>query len=305
MKYIQLILFICCTYSSAWAQANVMVSPNEVRYMVTFEPSTALYTAWVVPNYDTPNANNPETEDRGATAQFSLNVPADFVLTEVRDLKGSWDKTPYKLLAPEGFVSPEKRAYYVIGKSPQETNYGPFAKGEPIALFTFKGQGGNPQQVQVLANEDPFVQFAESKMALNLRSSFYTRSGQRAVMSARPLEQMAGVVKLTDVLKQKQMQLGAVASLIQEKDDLATLSLQAYPNPTTDVIELKYFSAADQPGVKFDLIDSQGITKQSQSLNAKAGFNNTRFVVASLPAGMYVVQSLIQGQRVAKKIVKQ
>ncbi len=305
MKNTVFILLLCLGGSLAWAQHNVMISSSEVRYMVTFEPTTSQYTAWIVPGYNTPNANNPDSEDRGATAQFSLKVPLDFTLTELRDLRGNWDKSPYKLMTPDGFTAPAseaKSAYYVIGKTPQETIYGPFAKGEPIALFTFKGQSGNPKQVQALATNDPFVTFAETKMALHIRSSFYTRSGQRASMTAHPLEQMNGVITLDEVLKQKQTQLGLQST--DPNEDIATLSLQAYPNPATDVIDIKYFSATDQPDMKLDLIDTQGIAKQSNSLTAKAGFNTSRFVVSDLPAGVYFVRGLVQGQPITKKIVK-
>ncbi|MBD2705336.1 T9SS type A sorting domain-containing protein [Spirosoma sp. BT702] len=302
MKYISL-LFIWLSATLTWAQSNVMVSNSDVRFMVTHDPATGLFTAWIVPGYDTPNANNPESEDRGATAQFSLKVPASFVLTDIRDLKGSWEKSPYKLVAPEGFTGDSGWAYYIIGKSPSETNYGTFTKGEPVALFTFKGKGGSSEQVNVLANDDPFLQFAESKMALHIRNSFYTRSGQRATLSALPIEQMSGIIKLDEVLKQKQAQLGI--SPTGEGEDIATLSVQAYPNPTTDIIELKYFSAIEQMNITFDLIDNQGNVKQSNSLNAKVGFNNTRFVVSNLSGGVYFVRSIVQGQRIAKKIVKQ
>ncbi|WP_460945820.1 T9SS type A sorting domain-containing protein [Spirosoma daeguense] len=300
MKY-RIFLLLWLSTTLTWAQTNVMVSNSEVRFMVTHDSEKALFTAWIVPGYDTPNSNNPEAEDRGATAQFSLKVPAAFVLSDIRDLKGSWDKAPYKLTAPEGFAQDAQWAYYIIGKTPQETNYGTFTKGEPVALFTFKGQGSSPEQVQVLSVEDPFVQFADSKMALHVRSSFYTRSGQRAIMATQPIEQMNGVTRLDEVLKQKQLQLGVTS----ENDDITTLSLQAYPNPTTDVIELKYFSSAEQPGVTFDLIDNKGVAKQRNSLDAKIGFNNTRFVVSSLPGGTYFVQTIVQGKRVVKKIVKQ
>jgi hypothetical protein len=306
MKYIGYLLLFCFITPLTWAQTNVMVSSSEVRYMVTHDPEKALYTAWIVPDYDTPNSNNPEADDMGATAQFSIKVPTDFVLSDIRDLKGSWDKTPYKLVAPEGFVASDKDtkwAYYMIGKNPQETNYGAFTKGEPIALFTFKGQGGSPSLVQVLPIDDPFVEFADSKMALNIRNSFYTRSGQRATMATRPMEQMNGIITLTEVLKQKQTQLGVLPT--GEFEDIAVLSLQAYPNPTTDIIELKYFSATDQSGVKFDLLDNQGTTRQSNSLDAKTGFNSTRFVVSNLPGGIYFVRGTVQGQRVVKKIIKQ
>ncbi|MFD2574539.1 T9SS type A sorting domain-containing protein [Spirosoma soli] len=280
-----------------------MISSSDVRYMVSYDSKTSLYTAWVIPNYSTPNANNPEAEDRGATAQFSLKVSKDFVLTDVSDVRGTWDKAPYKLLTPESFASESNSAYYIIGKTPQETNYGAFVSGEPVALFTFKGKGGSPEQVQALTVEDKFVQFAESKMSLNIRSSFYSRSGQRASISAHPLEQLSGVTTLAEVLKQKQAQLGL--ALNNTDEDVATLSVQAYPNPATDVIEVKYFSATDQPGLRIDMLDNQGNIKQSNTLNAKTGFNATRFVVSNLPGGVYFVRGDVQGQRITKKIVKQ
>jgi hypothetical protein len=270
--------------------------------MVSYEPTTSLYTAWVIPNYNTPNANNPEAEDWGATAQFSLKVPKDFMLTEIRDVRGSWDKAPYKLVAPESFAN-SKWAYYIVGKSPQETNYGQFVNGEPVALFTFKGKGGSPELVQVLAIDDKFVQFADTKMSLNIRSSFYSRSGQRASISAHPLEQLSGVTTLADVLKQKKSQLGLALNGTDE--DIPTMSVQAYPNPTTDVLEVKYFSAADQSGLRIDILDNNGNVKQSNPLNAKAGFNTTRFTVSDLPGGIYFVRGMVQGQRVTKKVVKQ
>ncbi|GAB3540824.1 T9SS type A sorting domain-containing protein [Spirosoma fluminis] len=305
MKRISLLLLIWISLAPVWSQSQVMISSSDVRYMVSYEPTTQLYTAWVIPNYNTPNANNPESEDLGATAQFSLKVPKDFVLTNVGDVRGSWDKVPYKLAAPESFASADASnwAYYIIGKTPQETNYGPFVSGEPVALFTFKGKGGSAEQVQVLNIDDEFVQFAESKMALNIRSSFYTRSGQRASTSAHPLEQLSGVIKLDEVLKQKQSQLGLAPTGANE--DIATLSVQAYPNPATDLIEVKYFSATEQAGLQLELLDNQGNVKQNSALNAKPGFNSTRFVVSNLPGGVYFVRGMVQGQRVTKKIIKQ
>lgn len=302
MKHSLFVLLICLSSAYAWAQKQVMISSSDVRYMVSYEPTTSLYTAWVIPNYNTPNANNPEAEDRGATAQFSLKVPKSFELTDVRDIRGTWDKTPYKLVAPESFGE-SNWAYYIIGKTPQETNYGAFVSGEPVALFTFKGKGSNPEQLQVLAIDDKFVQFADTKMSLNIRSSFYSRSGQRASITANPLEQLSGVTTLAEVLKQKQSQLGLALNGADE--DIPALSVQAYPNPTTDVLEVKYFSVADQTGLRIDILDNNGNVKQSNPLNAKAGFNTTRFTVSDLPGGVYFVRGMVQGQRVTKKVVKQ
>ena len=43
------------------------ISEHSVKYMVSFDASKNLYTAWLVPNYSTPNHNNPDTEEKGAT----------------------------------------------------------------------------------------------------------------------------------------------------------------------------------------------------------------------------------------------
>ncbi len=88
MKKFTISLLVWLGYVVVQAQDMAMLSSNEVRYMITREPATGVFTAWVVPNYSTPNANNPESEDFGATAQFSLKVPKEFVLTNLQDIRG-------------------------------------------------------------------------------------------------------------------------------------------------------------------------------------------------------------------------
>lgn len=68
-------------------------SSYTVKYMVSYDETARRYTAWVVPNYSTPNENNQTSEEKGATAQFSLKVPKGFVLSDVRDIHGAWEKT--------------------------------------------------------------------------------------------------------------------------------------------------------------------------------------------------------------------
>ncbi len=304
-RYSFVVFFWLVSLALAQAQGS-FISANEVRYMVTHEPATGVFTAWVVPNYTTPNANNPESEDWGATAQFSLKVPRDFVLTSLYDIRGSWDKASYKLTTPPAFTqtgADARWAYYIIGKAPQETNYGPFNAGDPVALFTFKGTGGDPAQVAVLQPEDGFAEFAEKQMSLNIRSSFYSRSGQRAIGSAMPLEQMNGVVSLKKVLKDKQTQMGLLAVNIEE--NLAELSVMVYPNPALDVVNVTYFSPIEQSNFQLELLDAKSTIRQTNALNAKAGLNTVQLNVANLPGGIYFVRTQLQDRQITKKLIKQ
>jgi hypothetical protein len=56
-------------------------STNTVKYQVTYDLTSQVYTAWVIPDYSVPNANNSASVERGATALFSLLIPKDFVIT--------------------------------------------------------------------------------------------------------------------------------------------------------------------------------------------------------------------------------
>ncbi|MFN4086517.1 MAG: thrombospondin type 3 repeat-containing protein [Spirosomataceae bacterium] len=166
---------------------------NTVDYQVTYNASTGRYTAWVVPNYSTPNAYNPDVNELGATAQVTLEVPIGFTIQDIQDVRGTWQKTPLKLgatiqpqLAGQGL--PGDRAYYIIGKSPVETNYGPFTSGQPVALFTFTGTSC-ADGIEVIAKTDPFVSVMNAELSSNGAPSFYSRSGQPAGGNIIPFDQ--------------------------------------------------------------------------------------------------------------------
>ncbi|AYQ31332.1 hypothetical protein [Runella sp. SP2] len=167
------------------------LSTNQVNYQLTYNPSTQVYTVWVVPQYNTPNSNNPETNELGATAQVSLKVPKDFVIQNITDIRGTWEKSPTKLGSQPEFIpaslDPNYR-YYMIGKNSTETNYGAFVSGTPISLFTFQGNACYGA-VGILAKTDPFVAAARSVLSLNTACSFYSRSGQATSGNVIPLEQ--------------------------------------------------------------------------------------------------------------------
>ncbi|WP_028527184.1 beta strand repeat-containing protein [Runella limosa] len=167
------------------------LSTNQVNYQLTYNPTTQVYTVWVVPQYNTPNPNNPEANELGATAQVSLKVPKDFVIQNVTDIRGTWEKSPVKLGNQSAFTTSgldPNYLYYVIGKTSTEVNYGPFSSGTPVSLFTFQGNACYGT-VGVLAKTDPFVAAAKNLASLNTACSFYSRSGQATSGNVIPLEQ--------------------------------------------------------------------------------------------------------------------
>jgi uncharacterized repeat protein (TIGR01451 family) len=189
-------LLIFAWIGIAWAigivsTAAQQLSGNQVNYKLTYNTANQLYTVWVVPKYNTPNANNSDPNEFGATAQVSLKVPKDFVIQNITDLIGTWEKNPLKLGSQAVFTTANldpNYLYYVIGKTPSEVNYGPFTNGTPVALFTFKGNACSAP-VGILAKADPFVAAAKTLASLNTACSFYSRSGQAASGNVVPLEQ--------------------------------------------------------------------------------------------------------------------
>ncbi|WP_080055029.1 Ig-like domain-containing protein [Spirosoma aerolatum] len=184
-------------------------SPNTVKYRVTYDATTQTYTAWAVPDYATPNTNNGATAELVSTAQFTLKVPIGFTISNITDASGTqiWDKNPAKLgpglslTATNGTTFTQNYspaaldpayAYYVLGKSPSESNLGAFVVGQPVALFTFKGNGCFGP-IQPLAPGDPFIQAALDAYSFNVANSFYSASGQPAGGNQIPLEQFANI----------------------------------------------------------------------------------------------------------------
>ncbi|GAA4451075.1 hypothetical protein GCM10023189_12550 [Nibrella saemangeumensis] len=303
MKKSLLIVWIGLLGLVSLAQAQYK-SQHTVRYMVTYEAKTGLFTAWVVPDYSTPNTFNPETEERGATAQFTLKVPKDFVLGGLKDIRGIWDKQARKFGQEAELLragADPGYAYYVIGKAPQETNYGEFKQGEPVALFTFKGQGGDPSRVQALEWEDTFVKLAGETFSLNVASSFYSRSGQAAKIEARPLEQFVQPTNLLNVMKELQERLAQMGPFTGESQELEVV---AYPNPTVDVVKVKFFSQVGDEPVKLEVVDLKGMVKRAKEIKTKAGVNTVEFDLSELPGSPYFIKKSEDNNVVTKKVVK-
>ena len=176
------------------------ISSNTVKYQVTYNSSNQIYTAWIIPDYSVPNANNSSSTELGGTAQFTIIVPKDFVITNITDIKGIWTKvndSAFRKLGPgqNGQVwtgLDQTLNYYVIGKAPKETDYGTFATGVPVALFSFTGNSCYGI-VKALPANDPFITIADAIYGLNVGNSFYSRSGQPSGGNQKPMEQFISI----------------------------------------------------------------------------------------------------------------
>jgi uncharacterized repeat protein (TIGR01451 family) len=199
MKRIFSTIAIFCLLLTIFSVGKAQESVNTVSYKVTYNTSTQVYTAWVVPNYNVPNSNNTGTTEKGATAQFSLIVPKDFIISNITDVNGTWEKSPLKLGPGQAgqdwaaFSLDPNYNYYVIGKNPSETDYGVFQNGQAVALFTFKGSSCLGP-VAALPPTSAFIAAADTKYSLGVANSFYSRSGQPAGGNQNPLEQFKNVV---------------------------------------------------------------------------------------------------------------
>jgi hypothetical protein len=289
--------------SQALAQS---ASNFSVKYMVTYDTDKKLYTAWVIPEYSTPNSNNGDTEEKGLTAQFTLKVPTNFLVSNIKDVRGSWEKSPIKIGRQKEFnvqgMSPFYE-YYVIGKTPNETNYGEFKEGEPVALFTFTGQNGNPSDVTVLENNDSFIKIADQRMSLNVASSFYSRSGQAANMNARPLDQFARPTTMNTVLTDMAKKLAALAQLNGTSEKVDEMSVIAYPNPVAETLNVKYFSQQDD-AIRLEIVDMKGNINQTSTQELKRGVNTFRINMDKATGGTYMLRTVVGSKVVNRKIVK-
>ncbi|WP_018620615.1 Ig-like domain-containing protein [Spirosoma luteum] len=186
-----------CLLLTGWA-GFAQQSTNAVDFLLTYEASSTLYTAWVVPRYNVPNANNTGQVEKGGTAQFTIKVPATFTISAITDAVGVWEKTPLRLgpgnLGQDWSGSGLDPAvnYYVIGKSPGEATYGSFLSGTPVRLFTFRGNGC-VGPLAVLEPGNPFIAEADQRYSLNVANSFYSLSGTPAGGNQTPAEQFKTV----------------------------------------------------------------------------------------------------------------
>jgi uncharacterized repeat protein (TIGR01451 family) len=259
------------------------LSANQVNYKLTYNTTTQVYTVWVVPKYNTPNANNADSDEFGATAQVSLKVPKDFVIQNITDIKGTWEKSPLKLGSQAVFTSANldpNYLYYVIGKTPDEVNYGPFVNGTPVALFTFKGNACYGP-VGILAKADPFVAASKTLASLNTACSFYSRSGQATSGNVVPLEQFVE-------------KLGPDADCrIDLSVDVTAGNQQPGLNGTvTLTVSVKNDGPSDATGVELKDIIPSGMNFQTYA-TAFGNYTPGTWTIGNIPAGQTVTLSVV------------
>ena len=277
-----------------------------VKYMLSYDETAKRYTAWVVPSYSTPNENNGTSDEKGATAQFSLKVPKGFVLSDLRDIHGAWEKQPRKIGSEAPFlkagVDPGFE-YYMIGKAPMETNYGTFLKDEPVALFSFAGRGGQLGEVSVLDERDPFVSIADKDFSLNVTNSFYSRSGQYRSVTALPREQFTASTTiqnvLTDLAKKMEAELASPGSEFNSE-----MQVIAYPNPVGDQLSVKYFSFMEKEKLTLEVINMEGRQKAVSESVATYGVNTLVIPMREQQEGMYIVRVKSGNNVINRKVIK-
>lgn len=305
MKLLLKISFIILLSSLSVLVSAQQSSPNKVKFMITYDKAEALYTAWVVPDYRTPNFNNPDSEEKGATAQVSIKVPSGFVMTSFANIKGKWDGSASKIGSEPIFKQAGLNTgyeYYILGKSPSETNYGVFEVGEPVALFSFAGNAQDPSKVQIVESDDEFVDISINKFSLNVAPSFYSRSGQQSKSDVRPLEQFVKKTTLTEVVEKLSEKLGATESMLLEED--ASKDLLVYPNPAEDIINIKYFSLGEGTTAKVEFIDQNGSILQDKEEETHRGFNTTKLNISNYSGGTYVARVIVNGLPLTTKVIK-
>jgi uncharacterized repeat protein (TIGR01451 family) len=260
------------------------LSNNQVKYQVTYDVPTQKYIVWVVPQYSTPNVNNTGINEFGGTAQVTLKIPKPFVITNITDINGVWSKTGVKLGNPvtqPNFANQtydKNFLYCSIGKSPSETNYGSFAAGTPVPLFSFQGTNCTGP-VSVLDKGDPFVAAAFNAYSLNVECSFYSRSGQSQGGNVTPLEQFiqkTGPDALCPSLDQKSINLSVAATISNKTPNLdETVSIRVVvknvgPDTATNVGVQDVFPA--------------GLSLISNT-PTKGSYTNSAWTVGTLAAG--------------------
>jgi uncharacterized repeat protein (TIGR01451 family) len=153
---------------------------------------------WVVPEYAVPNSNNTGQFELGATAQVTLAVPKDLIISNVVDIAGYWEKSPLKLGPGQpdqdwsnSSLDPDTN-YYIVTKSSDETDYGTFTSGNAVSIFTFESSECLGL-VRIIQPDEPFITAADDKYSLNVANSFYSRSGSPKGGNQVPSEQFRAV----------------------------------------------------------------------------------------------------------------
>jgi uncharacterized repeat protein (TIGR01451 family) len=266
-------------------------SENTISYKVTYNLSDEKYTVWIVPEYNVPNNNNSGQNELGATAQVTLAVPKDFIISNVTDVVGLWEKSPLKLgpgQPNQGWsnysLDPDTN-YYVISKSASETDYGTFTSGVDIPLFTFESNDCFGP-LRIIEPDEPFIAAADDNFSLNVANSFYSRSGAPQGGNQVPLEQFRAIAGTAAICTQgtDTIDISVVKLVDQSTADLndeVTFNIvvrnNGLVNATNIVIKdvlpdgLQYVSGAEliQNGAYFWMISTL-LPNEAQTLSIRA-----------------------------------
>ena len=167
-----------------------------------------------------------------------------------------------------------------------------------MALFTFQGNGGDMSKVSILENSDPFVKLADKNFALNVQNSFYSRSGQSSQMTAKPLEQGAGSTSLKNVFQVIAQQVSKNTTI--EPDQ----KLLAYPNPTADIVNLKYFVEQNDANINIELVNNIGNVQPLKKLKGTLGINTTQVSLKDFNTESYFIKMTIDDKVYTQKVIK-
>ncbi|MBC7407120.1 MAG: T9SS type A sorting domain-containing protein, partial [Arcicella sp.] len=77
-----------------------------------------------------------------------------------------------------------------------------------------------------------------------------------------------------------------------------------YPNPTSNLINLKIFIEKDNANISIDLIDSRGISQQLSKLKGIIGVNTLQVILKDVRSGEYFIKTTIDDKIYTEKIIK-
>ena len=80
--------------------------------------------------------------------------------------------------------------------------------------------------------------------------------------------------------------------------------VQIYPNPSNSFVILEY-SASTAEKLQISIIDNKGAVVKTISANSMSGLNQTKIDISTLSNGIYLVKTVINGNTIVEKIIKQ
>ena len=87
-----------------------------------------------------------------------------------------------------------------------------------------------------------------------------------------------------------------------DNDGIGLKSLKSYPNPTSDITEVSFWSSKLQL-VEFEVRDAIGNLKYKQTFTAKTGSNKISFSQKDLPNGLYLYSIKNEDVTLAKRLI--